>query len=133
MGSVIIGLLFAIVFGWIYSVRKTQRAKRKKMSFTGSQIGTMQDSRFPPVDNEILQEHSANGKPAHYVYTEQNDAGNMVRKDVSRPGVAPRKGKTEKSKERQSQEKSLIEELNLSDAENARKAFIASELLKRKY
>ncbi len=133
MGSVIFILLVATVFVWLYSILKGQRRKPGKTMSPHSRAEKAEMPDFDDLAAETPQEKSAAGETGRYVYVGGKTKEKRIRPEKSDVHVSCPKEHSENGPKEASPEKNWAEQLNLADADNAKKAFIASELLKRKY
>lgn len=133
MGSVIFILLVATVFAWLYSVWKGRQRKRGNTLSAGSRADKTEVSDAADMPAESLQEKPAGDAESRYVYVEKKPREKRIRPE--KPEVhAPRsKERNETGPKDVSPEKNWAEQLDLTDADSAKRAFIASELLNRKY
>lgn len=132
MGSIVI--LVIIVVWWLLSIqKKNKRNAAKRMS----QQATMDDCESAEssenADSDSLHQCAAHTDEADAYYTSSWQSTMDDSSNVEADNVQKNRKKQEEANDNSTPENNIVEELNLSDADNARKAFIASELLKRKY
>ena len=161
MGITITILLILTIIGWIGSVlwerirknaTRTSSKRANRQTFQRSQIeeliekqrakyeaafrqyGNQQPTRPDyAANNEDCDNMPSQTTPAHEWVESENQAtttGNNARSNllnVNKPATNREQNKTT------AHGNNIAEELNLSDVDNARKAFIASELFERKY
>lgn len=161
MGITITILLILTIIGWIGSVlwerirknaTRTSSKRANRQTYQRSQIeeliekqrakyeaafrqyGNQQPTRPDyAANNEDCDNMPSQTTPAHEEVESENQAtttGNNARSNllnVSKPTTNREQNKTT------AHGNNIAEELNLSDVDNARKAFIASELFERKY
>lgn len=129
MGSIVI--LVIIVVWWLLSIqKKNKRNAAKRMS----QRAAMDDCESTEnADSESLHQCAAHTDEADAYYTSSWQSTMDDSSNVEADNVQKNRKKQEEANDNSTPENNIVEELNLSDADNARKAFIASELLKRKY
>ncbi len=143
MRSTIIILLIVTIIGWIFStlVSNIRRKVNKLSQHLSNKEGNAhaEAEAFEEAYQQQRQHESYNSKvqSADEIPTPTVE---HARKSVTTANAVKSNLQTnnKNSAEQDDSEKAtprnpIVEELNLSDPDNARKAFIASELLKRKY
>lgn len=133
MGSVIFILLVATVFAWLYSLRKGWRRNRRNTLSAGSRADETEVSDAADMPAETSLEKPAGDAESQYVYVEKKPREKRIRPEKPDVHVPRSKERRETEPKDVSPEKSWAEQLNLTDVDSAKKAFIASELLNRKY